>query len=58
MDNGKPGYWIPDEAETGEGSNTYRCSECGSVQTLLYGTPEENDWRYCPHCGAKMDEEE
>ena len=50
-------HWIPDESETGEGSNTYKCSACGEIQVLIYGTPKENGWKYCPHCGAKMDEQ-
>lgn len=51
-------HWIPYESETGEGSNTYKCSSCGGIQIIIYGTPKENRWNYCPHCGAKMDEEE
>lgn len=50
-------HWIPDESETGEGSNTYKCSACGGIQTIIYGTPKENGWKYCPSCGAEMDEE-
>ena len=49
-------HWIPYESETGEGSNTYKCSACGEIQMLIDGTPKENGWNYCPHCGAKMDE--
>ncbi len=48
--------WIPYESETGEDSNTYKCSSCGRVQIIIDGTPKENGWDYCPHCGAKMDE--
>ena len=48
-------HWIPYESETGEGSNTYKCSSCGGIQIIIYGTPKENRWNYCPHCGAKMD---
>ncbi len=51
-------HWIPDESETGEDSNTYKCSSCGGVQIIIYGTPKENGWNYCPSCGAKMDEKE
>ena len=51
-------HWIPDEIETGEDSNTYKCSACGQIQILIDGTPKENGWNYCPHCGAKMDEED
>ena len=47
-------HWIPCENETGEGSNTYKCSACGEIQMLVDGTPKDNDWNFCPHCGAKM----
>lgn len=36
----KHAHWIPDESETGEGSNTYKCSACGEVQMLLIGGSE------------------
>ena len=50
------GRWIPCESETGEGSNTYKCSACGEIQMIIDGTPKENGWKYCPYCGARMDE--
>lgn len=31
------------------------CSECG-MATNADGTPLENNLRYCPNCGAKMEE--
>ena len=49
-------HWIPCENETGEGSNTYICPACGEIQILIDGTPKENGWEFCPHCGARMDE--
>ena len=49
----KHGKWIPYESETGEGSNTYKCSACGEIQMLI----KENGWKYCPNCGALMDGE-
>ena len=51
----KKGKWISCENETGEGSNTYKCSTCGEIQMIISGTPKENGWKYCPHCGAKME---
>lgn len=30
------------------------CSECGWLYEYYLGLEEE--WNYCPHCGAKMDE--
>lgn len=53
----KHAHWIPCENETGEGSNTYKCSACGEIQMIIDGTPKDNGWKYCPHCGAKMGEE-
>ena len=52
------GKWISCENETGEGSNTYKCSACGEIQMIIDGTPKENGWAYCPHCGARMNEVE
>lgn len=46
--------WIPSEDETGEGSNTYKCSACGETQMLIDGTPEDNGWIFCPHCGERL----
>lgn len=37
--------------------NTYECSSCGRWFTLDYGTPKENNYNYCPNCGARMEEE-
>lgn len=34
------------------GYSTVKCSECGCVFMENSGK-----WNYCPHCGAKMDEE-
>ena len=50
-------HWISYESETGEGSNTYKCSACGEIQMLIEGTSKENGWKYCPNCGALMDGE-
>ena len=35
------------------GYSTVRCSACGDVFLENNGK-----WKYCPHCGAKMDEVE
>lgn len=36
----------------------YECSECGLAFYLADGgTPQENQYNYCPNCGAKMGEE-
>ena len=32
----------------------YKCSVCKEEFVTIDGTPAENLWNYCPHCGAKM----
>ncbi len=49
------GKWI---SETHYGDIIgYTCSVCGTTQCIIDGTPEDNEWEFCPHkdCGAKMD---
>lgn len=38
-------------------TESWECSECGTLWTLMCGTPEENDMRYCTGCGRKLREE-
>ena len=33
----------------------YMCSVCKEDFVTVEGTPSDNLWYYCPHCGAKMD---
>lgn len=34
---------------------TWRCTNCGCEWQFLEGlSPEENDAKYCPQCGARM----
>ena len=40
--------------EDWDGDEHYQCSECGA-EFVFDGTPSDNDYLYCPHCGAKMD---
>ena len=49
----KRGTWIEDD--DGWDGIIWRCSECDAVFALTDGTPEENEYNYCPHCGAKME---
>lgn len=51
------GRWIPSDMGGGEPDEAYICSECGEPWILNEGTPEENNMRYCPACGARMDKE-
>lgn len=46
----KTGEWLPDE--TGW---EFCCSECG--YSVMFGG-ETNTFKYCPECGAKMEETE
>lgn len=32
----------------------YKCSACKEEFVTIDGTPADNLWNYCPHCGAKM----
>ena len=52
------GRWIPSDMGGGEPDEAYICSECGEPLILNEGTPEENNMRYCPACGARMDKED
>ena len=45
------GHW--DTVEDWDGDEYYQCSECGAEFVLIDGTPEDNDYQYCPHCGAR-----
>ena len=48
------GQWILYEDED---TNAWECSVCHKTQQLMNGTPFENNWHYCPSCGAKMGKE-
>ena len=48
------GKWIEDD--DGWDGVIWRCSECDAVFALTDGTPEENEYNFCPHCGADMRE--
>lgn len=50
------GWWKT--CEGWDGDEYYECSECGDAFTLIDGTPEDNGYLYCPHCGALMGEVE
>jgi rubrerythrin len=38
-----------------EDEDAWRCTCCGALWIFIDGGPEENDARFCPVCGAKMD---
>lgn len=39
-----------------EENGVFQCSKCKEEFVLINGTPKENGYEYCPHCGCKMDE--
>lgn len=39
-----------------EENGVFRCSNCKEEFVLISGSPKENEYEYCPHCGCKMDE--
>lgn len=50
------GKWEHDENVF---DDEWSCSSCHKAWTFIDGTtPEENNVKYCPNCGAKMDLEE
>lgn len=50
------GKWEHDENVF---DDEWSCSSCHEAWTFVDGTtPEENNVKYCPNCGAKMDLEE
>lgn len=48
------GEWI--EIDDYAGGIHYQCDKCKEEFILMYGTPKENGYNYCPACGAKMEE--
>ena len=49
----KKGEWLkiyPDNEEW----NVYECSHCGEEFDLIEGTPYDNEYNFCPNCGADM----
>ena len=53
----KRGRWEEIEEYGGWGDTYFRCSICGDEWDLDTGTPVENGMKYCPNCGARMEQE-
>ena len=52
----KTGHWI--EEDMFDGDVAYRCSECNELFWIESGTPKDNEYNFCPKCGARMEVEE
>ena len=53
----KRGKWIDQADSIGEyASGCYECDECHEVFWLESGTPQDNEYNFCPNCGADMRE--
>ncbi|MBO7695990.1 MAG: hypothetical protein J6T10_25430 [Methanobrevibacter sp.] len=46
------GEWI--DLSDGWQEGTYECSNCKTEFVLIEGTPEDNEYNFCPNCGADM----
>ena len=51
------GHWITQEGWTPD-DYYYTCSICNEDFYMIVGTPSDNNYKFCPHCGAKMDKED
>ena len=49
------GKWI-DRDDDYYGWNMWACSACGEEFVLTEGTPDMNDYHFCPNCGADVRE--
>lgn len=49
----KTGQWIYMK----DCEDCWLCSNCKDIFILLEGTPKDNNYNYCPNCGAKMERE-
>lgn len=37
------------------GDENYTCTNCGEILVFEEGTPEENEYKFCPFCGAEIE---
>jgi hypothetical protein len=51
------GKWIPCMTDSRGCTDMFKCSECKRYSYYAYGV-KQLDYKYCPHCGAKMDAQE
>lgn len=48
-------HWDMEEDAVGD-PIVWTCSNCKDSIIMYDGTPMENGYKYCPHCGAKIAE--
>lgn len=46
------GEWILFKPRRFNRNATYKCPRCGKLCSSYYN--DVGDWKYCPHCGRKM----
>lgn len=51
-DSRQRGEWV--EIKDYNGDVHYQCDQCGNEFILIDGTPKENNYNFCPNCGADM----
>lgn len=51
------GYWITQDGWTPD-DYYYTCSICNENFYMTVGTPSDNNYKYCPNCGSRMDKTE
>ena len=49
------GKWLPQFVSTRDLTNIFSCSNC-NVSVRLLHKKVKCSYKYCPHCGAKMEE--
>lgn len=49
-----PKNWIAEYI--GDGDFAWKCPSCKDMFVLIDGTPQDNNYNYCPSCGQSMAE--
>lgn len=48
-------HWVCEEDYDGD-PVVWTCSHCKDSSIMYDGTPKDNGFKFCPYCGAKMEE--
>lgn len=57
VDTERYAHWEQPSYLDGE-NGVFQCSNCKEEFVLISGSPKENEYEYCPHCGCKMKSDE